>query len=61
MSIFAQLSLVVNDCTANTQDIDETNISTGELDVFHDNVKVHEYKSGESFGESSLLFKRPRS
>jgi len=33
----------------------------GELDVYHDNVKVHEYKAGETFGESSLLLKRPRS
>uniref|UniRef100_A0A7S2EJ89 Calmodulin n=1 Tax=Trieres chinensis TaxID=1514140 RepID=A0A7S2EJ89_TRICV len=31
------------------------------LEVMHKNVVVHEYYAGESFGESSLLFKRPRS
>jgi CRP-like cAMP-binding protein len=36
-------------------------LMVGELDVYHDNVKVHEYRAGESFGESSLLLKRPRS
>jgi len=33
----------------------------GELDVRHDGVKVHAYSGGDSFGESSLLFSKPRS
>jgi len=33
----------------------------GELDVTHDGVKVHSYSGGDSFGESSLLFSKPRS
>jgi len=33
----------------------------GELDVKHGNITVHSYRSGESFGESSLLLQRPRS
>lgn len=33
----------------------------GELEVSHGNNVVHRYFSGDSFGESSLLFKRPRS
>jgi len=33
----------------------------GELDVKHGDVIVHKYERGESFGESSLLFEKPRS
>merc|ERR1711933_298822 len=33
----------------------------GTLDVTHDGVKVHSYHGGDSFGESSLLFSKPRS
>mmetsp|Transcript_17780 Transcript_17780/g.48362 ORF Transcript_17780/g.48362 Transcript_17780/m.48362 type:complete len:328 (-) Transcript_17780:1334-2317(-) len=33
----------------------------GEFEVSHKNVAVHKYVSGDSFGESSLLFDRPRS
>lgn len=33
----------------------------GELDVKHGGIKVHSYRGGESFGESSLLLQRPRS
>jgi serine/threonine protein kinase len=33
----------------------------GELEVSHGNNVVHRYYAGDSFGESSLLFKRPRS
>ena len=33
----------------------------GELDVRHGDVVMHKYYQGESFGESSLLFERPRS
>jgi serine/threonine protein kinase len=33
----------------------------GELEVSHGNNVVHRYTAGDSFGESSLLFKRPRS
>ena len=33
----------------------------GKLDVLHDNVIVHSYVNGDSFGESSLMFTRPRS
>jgi serine/threonine protein kinase len=33
----------------------------GELEVLHGDVPVHKYSSGDSFGESSLLFDRPRS
>jgi serine/threonine protein kinase len=33
----------------------------GELEVLHGNVPVHKYTGGDSFGESSLLFDKPRS
>lgn len=33
----------------------------GELEVLHGKVPVHRYVSGDSFGESSLLFDKPRS
>jgi len=33
----------------------------GELQVTHGDNEVHRYYSGDSFGESSLLFKQPRS
>jgi CRP-like cAMP-binding protein len=33
----------------------------GELEVSHGNTAVHKYYAGDSFGESSLLFNRPRS
>ena len=33
----------------------------GELEVSHGDRVVHKYVAGDSFGESSLLFKRPRS
>jgi len=33
----------------------------GELQVTHGDHEVHRYYSGDSFGESSLLFKQPRS
>eukprot|EP00560_Eucampia_antarctica_P001865 CAMPEP_0197841304 /NCGR_PEP_ID=MMETSP1437-20131217/46096_1 /TAXON_ID=49252 ORGANISM="Eucampia antarctica, Strain CCMP1452" /NCGR_SAMPLE_ID=MMETSP1437 /ASSEMBLY_ACC=CAM_ASM_001096 /LENGTH=877 /DNA_ID=CAMNT_0043451031 /DNA_START=75 /DNA_END=2708 /DNA_ORIENTATION=+ len=33
----------------------------GELQVYHYEQPVHRYQEGESFGESSLLFERPRS
>jgi serine/threonine protein kinase len=33
----------------------------GELEVSHGGNIVHQYVAGDSFGESSLLFKRPRS
>ena len=33
----------------------------GELEVLHGDVPVHKYFSGDSFGESSLLFVKPRS
>jgi CRP-like cAMP-binding protein len=33
----------------------------GELEVSHGSKVVHKYYNGDSFGESSLLFKRPRS
>jgi CRP-like cAMP-binding protein len=33
----------------------------GELDVLHGGTVVHKYTSGDSFGESSLLFDKPRS
>jgi CRP-like cAMP-binding protein len=36
-------------------------VSSGELEVLHDGKKVHMYESGDSFGESSLIFQRPRS
>lgn len=36
-------------------------VTSGELDVLHGGNKVHQYESGDSFGESSLLFERPRS
>lgn len=33
----------------------------GELEVLHGGTKVHKYVPGDSFGESSLLFGKPRS
>jgi len=33
----------------------------GELEVLHGDVPVHKYVAGDSFGESSLLFDKPRS
>ncbi|KAG7364185.1 Ser/Thr-protein kinase [Nitzschia inconspicua] len=33
----------------------------GELEVLHGGVPVHKYVAGDSFGESSLLFDKPRS
>ncbi|VEU41222.1 unnamed protein product [Pseudo-nitzschia multistriata] len=33
----------------------------GELEVLHGDVPVHRYVEGDSFGESSLLFDKPRS
>jgi CRP-like cAMP-binding protein len=36
-------------------------VDGGELEVSHNGVVVHNYVGGDSFGESSLLFKRPRS
>jgi len=33
----------------------------GELEVLHSGVPVHKYTAGDSFGESSLLFEKPRS
>jgi serine/threonine protein kinase len=33
----------------------------GELEVLHGDVLVHKYTAGDSFGESSLLFDKPRS
>lgn len=33
----------------------------GELEVLHGGVLVHKYVAGDSFGESSLLFDKPRS
>eukprot|EP00559_Dactyliosolen_fragilissimus_P008991 CAMPEP_0184864116 /NCGR_PEP_ID=MMETSP0580-20130426/13857_1 /TAXON_ID=1118495 /ORGANISM="Dactyliosolen fragilissimus" /LENGTH=766 /DNA_ID=CAMNT_0027362771 /DNA_START=386 /DNA_END=2687 /DNA_ORIENTATION=- len=39
--------------------VDEKN--GGMLDVMHGGIVVHQYHSGESFGESSLLLARPRS
>jgi CRP-like cAMP-binding protein len=33
----------------------------GELEVSHGGNVVHRYTAGDSFGESSLLFQRPRS
>jgi len=33
----------------------------GHFDVKHGDVTVHRYEQGESFGESSLLFEKPRS
>ena len=39
--------------------IDE--IDGGTFDVYHDNHVVHRYPAGDSFGESSILYNRPRS
>jgi CRP-like cAMP-binding protein len=39
--------------------VDDSN--GGELSVLHGNNLVHKYTAGDSFGESSLLFERPRS
>jgi len=39
--------------------VDETD--GGRLDVMHGNYQVHSYQNGDSFGESSLLFTKPRS
>jgi len=36
-------------------------IHGGLLEVKHGEIPVHDYRGGESFGESSLLFERPRS
>eukprot|EP00565_Helicotheca_tamesis_P003267 CAMPEP_0185728254 /NCGR_PEP_ID=MMETSP1171-20130828/3664_1 /TAXON_ID=374046 /ORGANISM="Helicotheca tamensis, Strain CCMP826" /LENGTH=762 /DNA_ID=CAMNT_0028396937 /DNA_START=285 /DNA_END=2573 /DNA_ORIENTATION=+ len=36
-------------------------VDGGTLEVQHDGHTVHEYTNGDSFGESSLLFERPRS
>ena len=36
-------------------------VDGGVLDVSHNGVNIHQYMEGDSFGESSLLFKRPRS
>jgi serine/threonine protein kinase len=36
-------------------------LNGGELEVLHGDVPVHRYSSGDSFGESSLLFDKPRS
>eukprot|EP00546_Thalassionema_frauenfeldii_P001398 CAMPEP_0178939012 /NCGR_PEP_ID=MMETSP0786-20121207/26649_1 /TAXON_ID=186022 /ORGANISM="Thalassionema frauenfeldii, Strain CCMP 1798" /LENGTH=741 /DNA_ID=CAMNT_0020617793 /DNA_START=279 /DNA_END=2503 /DNA_ORIENTATION=+ len=36
-------------------------VSAGDLEVLHDGKKVHMYRQNDSFGESSLLFERPRS
>jgi CRP-like cAMP-binding protein len=36
-------------------------VDGGELEVSHNGTVVHNYVGGDSFGESSLLFKRPRS
>mmetsp|Transcript_3436 Transcript_3436/g.5370 ORF Transcript_3436/g.5370 Transcript_3436/m.5370 type:complete len:866 (+) Transcript_3436:173-2770(+) len=36
-------------------------VDGGTFDVLHSNEIVHRYHSGDSFGESSLLFKKPRS
>ncbi|KAL3924647.1 MAG: hypothetical protein SGILL_000915 [Bacillariaceae sp.] len=33
----------------------------GKLEVLHGNVPVHQYYAGDSFGESSILFDKPRS
>jgi len=33
----------------------------GELEVLHGDIPVHKYTAGDSFGESSLLFDKPRS
>lgn len=36
-------------------------VISGGLEVLHEKDKIHEYVDGDSFGESSLLFERPRS
>jgi serine/threonine protein kinase len=36
-------------------------VSPGELEVLHGDTSVHKYVAGDSFGESSLLFEKPRS
>lgn len=36
-------------------------VNDGRLEVKHGDVSVHEYFNGDSFGESSLVFERPRS
>ena len=36
-------------------------VEEGRLEVKHGGVAIHEYTTGESFGESSLIFKKPRS
>lgn len=33
----------------------------GEFDVSHEGKTVHKYVGGDHFGESALLFERPRS
>jgi hypothetical protein len=35
--------------------------TSGELEVLHGETPVHKYVAGDSFGESSLLFEKPRS
>ena len=35
--------------------------AAGELEVLHGGTAVHKYGPGDSFGESSLLFGKPRS
>ena len=36
-------------------------VDGGTLDVTHNGIKMHNLSSGDSFGESSILFQRPRS
>ena len=38
-----------------------SDVNGGKLEVSHSGTVVHHYGAGDSFGESSLLFKRPRS
>jgi CRP-like cAMP-binding protein len=47
------------DLSASMYRVDDEN--GGELEVSHGSNVVHRYGAGDSFGESSLLFKRPRS
>ena len=48
-----------------TDDLRNVNFSylpdVGELEVLHGETPVHRYLPGDSFGESSLLFNKPRS
>lgn len=41
--------------------VDDSGDGNYELEVLHGNIPVHKYHSGDSFGESSLLFDKPRS